>query len=78
MPYPAPYSRAGSPGEPSPSGLTRGEVLRSLLWIVAVTSAVTNLVLSFGDTDVWVHLLCGTVTMICGGILVARRLKARR
>ncbi|ANS70736.1 hypothetical protein SLINC_8512 [Streptomyces lincolnensis] len=58
--------------------LTRGEVARTLLWSVVVISAVSNMAASFGGADTWVHLLCGIVTVLCGGALAVRGLRGRR
>jgi hypothetical protein len=58
--------------------LTRGEVARTLLWSVVVISAVTNMAASLGGADTWVHLLCGIVTVLCGGALAVRGLRGRR
>ncbi|WP_073946416.1 hypothetical protein [Streptomyces kebangsaanensis] len=78
MPHPDPYRLTRS-DRPSPSpGLTRGDVLRSLLWIVVVMSAVANMAASYGGADTWVHLVCGAVTVLCGGTLVVRSLRGRR
>ncbi|MEV2210877.1 hypothetical protein AB0H86_05125 [Streptomyces sp. NPDC050997] len=58
--------------------LTRGDVARTLLWIVVVVSAVANMAASFGGADTWVHLACGALTVLCGGALVVRSLRGRR
>ncbi|WP_255949885.1 hypothetical protein [Streptomyces odontomachi] len=78
MSHTEPHRLAGCPGEPSPPGLTRADIFRSLLWIMAVTSAVINMVVSYSAAISWVNLVCGAVTLVCGGILVARRLRGRR
>jgi len=64
-------------GAPSPA-LTRGEVVRTLLWIVVVISAVSNMAASYGNADTWVHLACGAVTVLGAGTLVVRNLRGRR
>ncbi|MER5199302.1 hypothetical protein ACWD3J_40515 [Streptomyces sp. NPDC002755] len=61
-----------------PERLTRGEIARTLLWAVVVTSAVTNMAASFGGADTWVHLVCGAVTVLCAGTLVVRNVRGRR
>ena len=58
--------------------LTRGDVARTLLWIVVVVSAVANMVASLGGADTWVHLACGALTLLCGGTLAVRGLRGRR
>ncbi|MFF0161598.1 hypothetical protein ACFYRY_29255 [Streptomyces sp. NPDC005263] len=58
--------------------LTRGDVARTLLWIVVVVSAVTNMAASFGGANTWVHLAFGALTVLCGGALVVRSLRGRR
>ncbi|MEU3919635.1 hypothetical protein [Streptomyces sp. NPDC029004] len=64
-------------GAPSPA-LTRGEVVRTLLWIVVVISAVSNMAASYGNADTWVHLACGAVTVLGAGTLAVRNLRGRR
>ena len=61
-----------------PDRLTRGDIARTLLWIVVVASALTNMAASFGGADTWVHLVCGAVTVLCAGTLVVRNLRGRR
>jgi hypothetical protein len=78
MPHTTHPHRSADSGEPASPGPARGDVLGASLWIVAVAGAVTNLVFSFGDTGMWVHLICGAVTLVCGGILAARHLRGRR
>ena len=58
--------------------LTRGEIVRTLLWIVVVAGALANMAASFGGADTWVHLVCGAVTVLCAGTLVVRNLRGRR
>lgn len=77
MPHPDPYRSDHADGPALSPGLTRGDVLRSLLWIVVVVSAVANMVASFGGAETWVHLVCGAVTVLGGGALVVRGLRSR-
>ncbi|MFE6824985.1 hypothetical protein [Streptomyces sp. NPDC057690] len=58
--------------------LSSGDIARTLLWMVVVASAVTNMAASFGGADTWVHLVCGAVTVLCAGTLVVRNLRGRR
>lgn len=58
--------------------LTRGEIARTLLWSVVVISAVSNTAASLGGAHTRVHLLCGIVTVLCGGALAVRGLRGRR
>jgi hypothetical protein len=58
--------------------LSRGDVVRTLLWSVAVISAVANMAASYGDAATWVHLVCGAVTVLSAGTLVVRNLRGRR
>ncbi|MFI5677281.1 hypothetical protein [Streptomyces cellulosae] len=62
----------------APDRLTRGEVARTLLWSVVVISAVANMAASYSGADTWVHLVCGMVTVLCGGTLAVRALRGRR
>jgi hypothetical protein len=64
--------------EPEPDRLGAGDIARTLLWIVVVASALTNMAASFGGADTWVHLVCGAVTVLCAGTLVVRNLRGRR
>ena len=66
-----------SPRGPRPGG-TRAGVLRTLLWLVLVISAVGNTVASYGGTTTRVHLAFGVVTGLCVAGLVAHRLRRRR
>jgi hypothetical protein len=77
-PYRIADPSATADARPSPDTPSRGDVLRSLLWSVVVISAVANMAASYGDADTWVHLLCGAVTVLCGGTLVVRSLQGRR
>jgi hypothetical protein len=80
MPNTDPYrltSVDAAPDASSPA-LSRGEIVRALLWIVVVISAVANMAASYGDADTWVHLLCGGVTVLSAGTLVVRNMRGRR
>ncbi|QXE35646.1 hypothetical protein KQY30_16650 [Streptomyces sp. GMY02] len=72
-PTPTPTATAGGT-----SGVTRGDVVRTLLWTVVVISAVANTVASYGGVSTWVHLSCGTVTLLAASTLVVRSLRGRR
>lgn len=48
-----------------PDRLSPGDIARTLLWVVVVASALTNMAASFGGADTWVHLVCGAVTVLC-------------
>ncbi|MEW2401679.1 hypothetical protein [Streptomyces sp. NPDC046862] len=72
-----PYRLTGAPDD-SPSGVSRSDVVRALLWTVLVISVVANTVASYGDAGLGVHLACGGVTALCAGTLVARKLRGRR
>lgn len=61
-----------------PSGVTRGDIVRTLLWTVVVISAVANTVASYGGVSTLVHLSCGTVTLLAATTLVVRSLRGRR
>jgi hypothetical protein len=58
--------------------LSSGDIARTLLWMVVVASALTNMAASVGGADTWVHLVCGAVTVLCAGTLVVRNLRGRR
>jgi len=45
---------------------------------LVVISTVANMAASFGDSNTWVSLVCGMVTVFCGGALVVRNLRGRR
>lgn len=61
-----------------PDTVSRGDVLRTLLWALVVISAVANMVASYGGAHVGVHLACGMVTVLAAGTLVVRSLRGRR
>ncbi|MGV9849431.1 hypothetical protein ACWDWU_11705 [Streptomyces sp. NPDC003442] len=58
--------------------LSSGDIARTVLWMVVVASALTNMATSFGGADTWVHLVCGAITVLCAGTLVVRNLRGRR
>lgn len=64
--------------ETSSPAVTSGAVVRTLLWILVVISAVSNMAASYAHADTWVHLTCGVVTLLCAGTLVVRKLRGRR
>ncbi|WP_327345208.1 hypothetical protein [Streptomyces europaeiscabiei] len=64
--------------EASPPAVTGGEVVRTLLWILVVVSAVANSAATYAEADTWVHLACGVVTLLGAGTLVVRHLRGRR
>jgi len=81
MPQPTIHPTTHPMTEPTatdPDRLTPGDITRTLLWIVVVASALTNMAASFGGADTWVHLVCGAVTVLCAGTLVVRNLRGRR
>lgn len=69
---------ADGPHEASSPAVTSGEIIRTLLWILVVISAVSNMAASYADADTWVHLTCGVVTLLGAGTLVVRNLRGRR
>ncbi|MFJ7237874.1 hypothetical protein ACIQWB_12120 [Streptomyces olivaceus] len=58
--------------------VSRGDVLRTLLWAVVVLSAVANMTASYSGAHPWVHLASGVVTVLAAGTLVVRGLRGRR
>ncbi|AVZ73951.1 hypothetical protein SLUN_19045 [Streptomyces lunaelactis] len=66
-----------SPHAASP-GVTGADVLRTLLWLVLVISAIGNSVASYGGATTRIHLAFGTVTALCVVALLAQRLRGRR
>ncbi|WP_159325042.1 hypothetical protein [Streptomyces tendae] len=68
---------ASDPGE-GPDAVSRGDVLRTLLWAVVVLSAVANMALSFTGAAAPLHLASGVVTVLAAGTLVVRGLRGRR
>ncbi|MFA3877374.1 hypothetical protein ABS735_27455 [Streptomyces sp. MMCC 100] len=71
-----------APTAPAPGGgpdaVSRGDVLRTLLWAVVVLSAVANMALSFAGAAAPLHLASGVVTVLAAGALVVRGLRGRR
>ncbi|MFC9049293.1 hypothetical protein [Streptomyces anthocyanicus] len=61
-----------------PDAVSRGDVVRALLWAVVVLSAVANMALSFTGAATPLHLASGVVTVLAAGALVVRRLRGRR
>jgi len=61
-----------------PDAVSRGDVVRALLWAVVVLSAVANMALSFTGAAAPLHLASGVVTVLAAGTLVVRRLRGRR
>lgn len=68
---------APAPGD-GPGAVSRGDVLRTLLWAVVVLSAVANMALSFTGAATALHLASGVVTVLAAGTLVVRGLRGRR
>ncbi|AXL89558.1 hypothetical protein C4J65_15605 [Streptomyces sp. CB09001] len=66
-----------APGD-GPDAVSRGDVLRALLWAVVVLSAVANMALSFTGAAAPLHLASGVVTVLAAGALVVRGLRGRR
>jgi hypothetical protein len=62
----------------TPTRVSRGDVVRTLLWAVVVISAVANTAASFGGSGAAVHLAFGVVTVLSAGTLVVRSLRGRR
>ncbi|MFG3247730.1 hypothetical protein [Streptomyces sp. NPDC048187] len=61
-----------------PGAVSRGDLLRTLLWTVVVLSAVANMALSFTGAATPLHLASGLVTVLAAGTLVVRALRGRR
>ncbi|MCZ9351739.1 hypothetical protein NGM36_18500 [Streptomyces mutabilis] len=75
----APPAGAATGGaDDGPDAVSRGDVLRALLWALVVVSAVANMTASFGGAPTWVHLASGVVTVLAAGTLVVRALRGRR
>ncbi|MFJ6915785.1 hypothetical protein ACIQUX_17800 [Streptomyces sp. NPDC101133] len=77
-PYRLGASRAASASGDGPGAVSRGDVLRTLLWAVVVLSAVANMALSFAGAATPLHLATGVVTVLAAGTLVVRALRGRR
>ncbi|KOT92811.1 MULTISPECIES: hypothetical protein [Streptomyces] len=77
-----PYRLSAPRAAPAPGGgpdaVSRGDVLRTLLWAVVVLSAVANTALSFTGAAAPLHLATGLVTVLAAGTLVVRALRGRR
>ncbi|MFD3520223.1 hypothetical protein [Streptomyces sp. NPDC058653] len=80
MTYTDPYRPTGSAGnhDASRTEVTRAGVVRALLWLVLVVSAVGNMAASYSGSGAPAHLVCGGVTALCVIALVAQRLRGRR
>ncbi|MFI6080966.1 hypothetical protein ACIBBB_08305 [Streptomyces sp. NPDC051217] len=80
MTYTDPYRLTGPGGshDASRTEVTRAGVVRALLWLVLVISAVGNMVASYSGSGAPAHLVCGVVTALCVTALVAQRLRGRR
>jgi hypothetical protein len=74
----APQAAPGSVPGGGPDAVSRGDVLRTLLWAVVVLSAVANMALSFAGAATALHLASGVVTVLAAGTLVVRGLRGRR
>ncbi|MEV7220134.1 divalent metal cation transporter [Streptomyces sp. V17-9] len=77
-PYRLGAPRAASASGDGPGAVSRGDVLRTLLWAVVVLSAVANMALSFAGAATPLHLATGVVTVLAAGTLVVRALRGRR
>ncbi|MET7323438.1 hypothetical protein [Streptomyces sp. NPDC005549] len=71
------HGPGSAPGD-GPDAVSRGDVLRTLLWAVVVLSAVANMALSFTGAATALHLASGVVTVLAAGTLVVRGLRGRR
>lgn len=67
----------GTYGASEPA-LPRGEVVRTLLWILVVVSAVANTVATYAEAATWVHLTCGVVSLFGVVTLAVCHLRGRR
>ncbi|MBB4689513.1 hypothetical protein [Amycolatopsis jiangsuensis] len=56
--------------------VSRGSVVRTLLWALLVISVLANMVASFIDVPTWPHLACGLVTAACATALLVTRLRS--
>ncbi|NUK24156.1 hypothetical protein [Streptomyces lunaelactis] len=74
----SPHSTSPGTGGTGGTGVTGADVLRTLLWLVLVISAIGNSVASYGGATTQIHLAFGTVTALCVVALVAQRLRRRR
>ena len=73
-----PYRLTTTPDDDASTGVSRGDVVRTLLWSVVVISAVANTVASYGGSGTALHLASGIVTVLAAGTLVVRSLRGRR
>lgn len=73
-----PYRLTTTPAKDAPTGVSRGDVVRTLLWAVVVISAVANTVASYRGSGTALHLAFGIVTVLAAGTLVVRSLRGRR
>ncbi|MER7050942.1 MULTISPECIES: hypothetical protein [unclassified Streptomyces] len=81
MTYQDPYRLSTTPTHTpaeGPDAVSRGNVLRTLLWAVVVVSVVANTAASIAGAGTVVHLACGVVTVLAAGTLVLRGLGRRR
>jgi hypothetical protein len=78
MQDPDPYRLTSTPEDGTASGVSRKDLVRTVLWAVVVLSAVANMATSYGGTAVWLNLACGMVTVLAAGTLVVRGLRGRR
>ncbi|MHC3470105.1 hypothetical protein ACYF6T_15470 [Streptomyces sp. 7R007] len=60
------------------SPVSRADLVRVLLWLLLVVSAVANMAASYAGSGLGVHLACGAVTALSAAVLVVRRLRGRR
>ncbi|MGW2842656.1 hypothetical protein ACWCWD_33325 [Streptomyces sp. NPDC001493] len=51
-------------------GVTRNDLIRAVLWVVAVAAAVVNTVASYRGASLGTHLVCGLITAAGVGALV--------
>ncbi|MFD5651438.1 hypothetical protein [Streptomyces sp. NPDC127039] len=77
-PQAAPTPVPGHGDGDGPDAVSRGDVVRALLWAVVVLSAVANMALSFTGAAAPLHLASGVITVLAAGALVVRRLRGRR
>ncbi|GAA3573338.1 hypothetical protein GCM10022222_67090 [Amycolatopsis ultiminotia] len=68
-------TNSSQPNDTSP--VSRGHIARTLLWTLVVISAIANMVASFVGDSTWPHVVCGAVSVLCVGVLVAGRLRKR-
>ncbi|CAL9332711.1 hypothetical protein SUDANB145_00099 [Streptomyces sp. enrichment culture] len=78
MPHTDPYRLSDAGDGDRTDGVSRSDIVRTLLWAVVVLSAVANMAVSYGDTPVVANLACGFVTVLAAGTLAVRALRGRR